>query len=185
MLVAAKLRRMGIEGQKLLDLGCGNGRDTVYLNKRTGSCFVGLDACPAAVEAAKTLAEHHDVNCNFIRADACAAADIYAGVQGVYSRFFFHSISCSVQHDILELLQANLREPACLYIEVRAASKAAAGHVETNDGHYRRLIHAETFFEELHVAGFDVVWTECGRGLARFGNDDPVILRIHAVRRKK
>jgi len=40
-------------GQRVLDLGCGNGRISEYLSDRTGALFTGLDYIPEAIDQAR------------------------------------------------------------------------------------------------------------------------------------
>ena len=55
-------------------------------------------------------------------------------------------------------------------------------HTERVDGHYRRFIILEEFKQRLIQAGFTVTKTIESNGLAKFGKDDPVVIRIHAIK---
>ncbi len=52
----------------VLDLGCGEGRDSIFLAKH-GFTVVGVDVSPAALSVARSLAEQARVRCDFLERD--------------------------------------------------------------------------------------------------------------------
>jgi len=58
-----------VEGKKILDLGCGLGKMSVYLSKQ-GAEVTGIDIGDKLIESAKRLAVHNQVNCKFVIADS-------------------------------------------------------------------------------------------------------------------
>ena len=55
-------------------------------------------------------------------------------------------------------------------------------HTERVEGHYRRFIILEEFKLRLVEAGFKVIETIESNGLAKFGEEDPVVLRVNAIK---
>ena len=55
-------------------------------------------------------------------------------------------------------------------------------HTERVDGHYRRFIILEEIQQRLSNAGFKVTESHEKNGLAKFGDDDPVVIRLKAVK---
>ena len=55
-------------------------------------------------------------------------------------------------------------------------------HAERVDGHYRRFIILEEFKQRLGQVGFQVIEAIESNGLALFGEEDPVVIRVHAVK---
>ena len=49
-----------------------------------------------------------------------------------------------------------------------------------HDGHYRRFIRLDELAAELEAAGFEIEEAIEKRGLAVFGTDDPVVVRVLA-----
>jgi hypothetical protein len=54
---------------------------------------------------------------------------------------------------------------------------------ERKTDHYRRFVDFSTFCDKVTTLGFSLDYTIEKRGLARFGNDDPVVGRIVAVKK--
>lgn len=51
--IEALLSLLGIkDGDRVLDLGCGNGHITEYMQKRTNAWFSGIDVSPVAIARA-------------------------------------------------------------------------------------------------------------------------------------
>ena len=55
-------------------------------------------------------------------------------------------------------------------------------HTERVDGHYRRFIILEEFEQRLIQAGFEVIEIIEGKGLAKFDVEDPVVIRVKAIK---
>ena len=55
-------------------------------------------------------------------------------------------------------------------------------HTERVDGHYRRFVILEEFKQRLVQVGFEVVKTIESNGLAKFKEEDPVIIRVNAIK---
>ena len=55
-------------------------------------------------------------------------------------------------------------------------------NTERIEGHYRRFIILEEFKQRLVQVGFKIMQSIESDGLAKFGEDDPVVIRIHAIK---
>jgi hypothetical protein len=55
-------------------------------------------------------------------------------------------------------------------------------HTERVDGHYRRFIILEEFKQRLIQVGFRITKTIESNGLAKFEEEDPIIIRISAIK---
>jgi len=95
-----------------------------------------------------------------------------------------------VEEDVF-LTEASRRLPpgGALHIECRSINDPLArkGEVISKNerifGHYRRFIIAEELRASLETLGFETEYIEEDDGVARLGDDDPVVLRICASRR--
>lgn len=64
-----KLRLLGnVKGKKILEIGCGGGKDSITLAKQGAIC-TGLDISKNQIKYAKTLAKKNKVNVKFIKQD--------------------------------------------------------------------------------------------------------------------
>lgn len=164
---------------RVLDLGCGNGRDTVHLASG-GHSLIGIDRSQDAISLARAFAAYRDIPCRFKQGDFTALGDLPRWATAAYSRFSLHSVPAKVQEVLLQQLAMNMQPPGLLLIEARSAPAGAAGHIETHDGHYRRLLHGATLQRELEETGFHIVHLEQVTG-EPFGGDCPDVLRVAAV----
>ena len=144
---------------KVLELGCGNGRDAYYLSRHCES-VVGIDANNKPddvlnVSFQQSLVEKVDIG----------VADV------VYARFFLHSVPQEVEEIILK------RCAGMLLAEFRSDR----GVSPSND-HYRRLINFHKFLNRLYDNGFQVVFATETNGLAVFGDEDPIVIRVVATK---
>lgn len=86
-LVVARLRRPSCGASasqpplRLLDVGCGYGRDSRYLANELGCSVVGIDPSPAAVRAART-ARTHAPRVEYVAGDAASFARLEDQQQG-------------------------------------------------------------------------------------------------------
>jgi trans-aconitate methyltransferase len=169
---------------RVLDIGCGNGRDTEFL-ARFSKEAIGIDSCREALQQATAERVLHNVTLEEIDATSPAAAIIYAKCNVAYLRFFLHAIDDKTQATLLKLLADFLQPPALLFIQarsVRDANSAAVYHRETYDGHYRRLLYMPSLHQELEDAGFVVDHAHESRE-ARYGLENPLTIRVDAHRR--
>lgn len=184
---AKDLESRKTHGKQIVDLGCGSGQDTVFLAQHTDNNVVGLDRSVRAIKKARVLAEEASSACRFVHGCVFEQMDLFEQVSVVYARFFFHTLTPDEQIRLLGVLYANLPSDATLYIEVRSTKELfedATAHVETHDGHYRCIIHTDTFCQTFQMCGFSILDLQESRGFALFEKEDPVILRVVVVRAK-
>ena len=152
---------------KILDAGCGNGRDAYMLStlyKVTG------------VDSSSYIPEPRE-NCNFLMDDFCIHnKDEY---DLIYSRFTFHSIT-NEQHKTF--LKSINNKGTILCIECRSDKDKDADKVHGID-HYRNYVN-KNYLENLLIStGYVVEYIEEKDGLAAYKGEDPVCIRI--IARKK
>lgn len=79
---------------RALDIGCGTGRDSVYLAQQ-GWTVTGVDCVPQALDAARRRAESSGVDVNWVRGDVTRlqALGIGDGYQLLVDRGCFHGLT--------------------------------------------------------------------------------------------
>lgn len=173
-------------GRRMIELGCGNGRDAVYFASR-GLDVVALDTSKTAIaELRKKNVRNAEFQCrDFISAEAHP----FQQYDYAYSRFTLHAVSQSQERTLLKNLQGSLRIGGKLFIEVRSVNDPLYGkgrQIERNaffyDNHYRRFIVMEELTDLLEKLGFRIEYAQERTGFSPYANDDPPVIRIVAVK---
>jgi bifunctional enzyme CysN/CysC len=177
-------RRLMQPGERLLELGCGNGRDAVYFDGE-GLRVTAIDKSAEAIEACRANAPGREIV--YLCADA---AEVAGRVDGrfdvVYSRFSLHAMTRIEEEGALQASHALLVTGGKLLVECRSINDPLSreGDVlsptERIAGHYRRFIVLEELRQKLQRIGFVIDEAVESTGLARHGDEDPVVIRIAA-----
>lgn len=173
-------------GKRMVELGCGNGRDAVFFAGRE----LQVTALDMSREAIAQLRSRNIANAEFLCGDFVNSnvhqPDSY---DYAYSRFTIHSINRNQEQVLLNNLFRGLRTNGKLFIEVRGVNDPLFGkgrQVERNayfyDNHYRRFIVLDELVESLEQRGFRVEYAQERTGFAPYGNDDPPVIRIVAAK---
>lgn len=181
------VKRIGNQsGKKLIDLGCGNGRDSVFFNEQ-GLCVTAIDSAESTIEALKK--ENGD-KIIFLCGDFTKKENLLEeNYDYVYSRFTIHAITEDNQKELLKNVYDALRPKGEFFIEVRSINDEIFGKGEKRsdreyiyEGHYRRFIKKSELVQQLQQVGFTILSEEEKRGFAPFGNQDPMVIRIVAAK---
>jgi len=153
----------------ILDAGCGNGRDTYALAKHAQQ-ITGVDSCgflPSTGCATHICFKLDDfTNC---------AKDDY---NIIYSRFTFHSIDNEQQNIFLDSIQ---KAGTILCIETRS-DKGKDEKRLTGDAHYRNFTNIDRLQTQLEEYQFKVVYISEGRNVAVYKEENPVCIRVIAIK---
>lgn len=183
----AELVRNKITSQSnILEVGCGHGRDAVYF-QRAGHIVTALDASIAAIERCQDKYIMHEVD--FVCGTLDGIKDhLLAKYDIVYSRFCLHAMTTGEECEFLAASYRLLKDSGRLFLECRSINDPLArkGEIlsptERIFGHYRRFIVLDELREKISQQGFAIVNAEESSGLAVLGDDDPVVIRIEAVK---
>lgn len=156
------------KGDKLLDICCGNGRDSVYFKNQGLDVYSfdinGIDE-PVTFKAVNLL----DRRLNFTYG--------YLQFNAVYCRFVLHAIPEELEDYVLVNANNVLLKDGLLFIEVRSDKGVISNKINT---HYRRLINREVLKQKLENLNFSCLSVEEKQGLSIHNNEDPVLIRIVA-----
>jgi SAM-dependent methyltransferase len=170
----------------ILDLGCGNGRDSFFF-AHYGIRTVGVDESEGALELCRSrLADSRTANLEFHQgsvADPGFSETLKPWLAGTqerpavaYGRFFLHAISETEEAAFLAASAALLRgQNASLALEFRTLRDAAQAKVTAE--HYRRFVDPASFIGRAHAAGFRVAYYAEGFGYAKHKADDAHVAR--------
>jgi len=184
----------------LVELGCGNGRDALYFAQSGIGHIVGIDLAHSSIAQLIEAVEHDDAeglaqHVRFLEADfsmlpsrPSEAPLSVSRVSVVYSRFTLHAIDAAAQSRALRWAYGALEDGGLLAIEARSVLGSLYGKGTPVQGerdafvhgHYRRFLRREDLVEELRVIGFSIAQEDERSGVAVFGDDDPVVIRVFA-----
>ena len=175
-------------GRTLVDLGCGNGRDALYFAS-LGLSVIAIDLSDTAIQ---TLRERGGDNPRFLCGDFInAPIHRPASYDYAYSRFTIHAINQQQERMLLLAMHRAIKPGGKFFIEVRGVHDPLYGRGQPQEknaffynNHYRRFIVMEELTASLQEAGFRVEYAQERTGFAPYGNDDPPVIRIVAIRKE-
>ena len=170
------------KGMSMYELGCGNGRDSVFFAKN-GLEVIAFDQCVSEITHLNKSCK--DLSVAFESGDFTALGK-RKEVDSIYSRFTLHSVSEKLEKDTLDWAFKTLKPKGILLIEIRSVLDELYGKGEalsTNEfmtSHYRRFVEFDPFVQRIKNAGFSIIYKVQSRGLAPYKSEDPVVIRVIA-----
>lgn len=168
----------------ILDLGCGNGRDSIFFSNN-GLYTTAIDISKSEINYLQKTYDNSKLS--FICKDFFKIYDVTDKFDYVYSRFSLHSVKCKTENIVLGWIKTHLSKNGLIFIEVRSIKdiKYNEGIKISNkenfaDNHYRRYFSKNSFIKKLIKYSLKVIYINEGRGLAPYKNEDPIVLRIVA-----
>lgn len=137
----------------LIDLGCGNYRDTNYF------LFQGIDA----IGIDEVYGEVDKVE-NYIKE--------FKSSKNVYARFFWHAVSRETQLAILKWTKH--------YIFIEARTTDDKHRPKVFKKHERNFVDVAQLVKDLKDNGFQIIKLEEGTGFSKFKGEDPFLVRCIA-----
>lgn len=169
-------------GLSILEVGCGNGRDSFYFGRK-GFKVAGIDLSAQAIENCE--AYKGDIDAEFHVGRLSDLSFLQDGqFDAVYSRFVLHAMPLAEEIETLTAAYKSLKPTGRLFIECRSINDPMArlGEVisptERIHGHYRRFIVLSELLQRLKAIGFEVTHSVESRGLATHNDDDPMVIRV-------
>ena len=172
----------------LVELGCGNGRDSLYFASRQHS-VCAVDLSHEAVKSCSGTAEKMGLDAaQFMQADLSKHSDLQrlfktaraatkTGAVVCYSRFVMHSVNDEQENLFLTSLSKLMTPGEKIYFEFR--SKEDAELAKTFGGHYRRFVDTDAFINaQTKTHGFKLEYSITGRGMAKYKSEDPYVSRL-------
>lgn len=177
----------GLEGGKsILDLGCGNGRYSIYFLS-LGLMTTGIDASDIAIQRLSDITSNNS-NAKFLCGDFVTSEEVYSTQYDyIYSRFTLHAITAIQERELLMNARKALIPGGKIFIEARTIHDDIFGKGEETarntfiyDDHFRRFIDPDELAEEMRLIGYEILSLEEGRGFSKTSHSDPVLLRLTA-----
>jgi len=172
----------------ILEFGCGNGRDAFYFSK--AHRVTAIDESVVVVEANQTRAMQEGIlSIDFLHgAFGAEIAGLPSEVDAVYARFVMHAMPEDAETRALSESWRLLKNNGKLFLEFRTINDplmAKGEHLNETEritDHYRRFIDFKKFCAKLADIGFYLEYSVEKQGLAAYGNDDPIVGRVVAIK---
>ena len=160
---------LNLPADSVVDLGCGNGRDTKMLAEKYMT--IGIDKNFELEKVIREMVKEQKKDkklIGIIADDFNNFLPIIKTAGIVYSRFFLHSIS---NEEILKIL-ANTKKYFC------AEARAFGDVPKLYPGHERNFIDTGWLISNAVAMGFEVIYFYEDTGLAKYNGEDPLVARI-------
>lgn len=186
-LFAQEVGGMLVKSKNILELGCGNGRDSIYFLS-LGLNVTAIDSSDGVIAQLKQ--KYEEDNIYFICDDFVSSSAIFSGQYDyVYSRFTLHAINEGQETEVLHNVHKVLKKNGLFFIEVRSVNDELCGKGEKIsensfifNGHFRRFVKMEELVDKMKMIGFEIVSAVEQRGFAPYQGSNPPIIRIIARR---
>jgi len=174
----------------VFEVGCGNGRDALYMARR-GLRVLASDPSHMALAEVRSYMQRETFphRPRLVGRPMETLDDRRAGeLDAVYMRFVLHAVTPEVASAGLRWASRNLRAGGRLFVEARSVRGSLYGQGQPagrdafiQDGHYRRFIRLDELREEIVEIGYRVDGLSEADGVAVHGTDDPVVIRLFAT----
>ncbi len=168
----------------VIDIGCGNGRDSFFFAAHKKS-VIGLDASAEAIRTCQQMNRVTTVDkLKFIRADIRGLTEtVFPLVESdsapilLYSRFLIHAVSAAQQEQLLASAATLLHRFSGVFaVEFRTKRDI---HLKKHTAeHYRRYVDPHEFREQCVANDLAVSYFVEGTGFAKFKGDDAHVARF-------
>ncbi len=174
-------------GSYIIDIGCGNGRDSLFFSSLEHN-VCGIDKSEEAINFCNALTSSKSLKAQFLNSDINNAKifpnilNNFCDLKNVqeiifYSRFFLHTITEENQHKLLlNIKEISKIKKVSTFFEFRT-EKDSNLPKETKE-HYRRYIEPFSFINKAVLIGYSVEYFIEGFGFAKYRNDDAHVARI-------
>ena len=169
--------------KNLVDIGCGNGRDSVFFNKKKLD-VLGIDISTSAIKKNSLRSNKKLRFKNF---------DVEKDIMSkkfdlIYSRFFIHAINEKAENNLLKLIKKIKKKGTLIFLEFRNHKdrifnvkklKKDNEIIEFEKGHYRRIIDPKKFKEKfVKNLKCEIIYHKSSKNLSIVKNDNPHLTRI-------
>lgn len=167
----------------LIDLGCGNGRDSLYFLINQNILTYGVDQSEAAIKS--IIESDSALHKNFFNFDLTIESswiDLFSKIPRgskrliFYSRFFNHSLTEEEENTLIKMLMKYSKSGDKCYFEFRVDEDKSRTHIFGE--HFRRFQSSTAFIEKFSHTPFELEYFIEGRGMAKFKSEDPFVGRF-------
>ena len=165
------------KNQTLIDIGCGDGRDSVYFGAKN-ILTTGVDVSSNAIKNNKRL-EHRYLKFKILNIERIQ--DYQKEYDHAYCRFLFHAIDEQIENKLLQWLKDNISKK--IFVETRIKDSTIADIEQT---HYRRYFSESSFVKKINDIGLNITYSKISKDFSKYKTiynvndlkDNPLLLRL-------
>tara|TARA_B110000967_G_scaffold197552_1_gene229439 strand:+ start:42 stop:674 length:633 start_codon:yes stop_codon:yes gene_type:complete len=168
---------------KILDIGCGNGRDSFFFNQK-GYNVTGIDISQKAIQK---NSKNKNKNIVFKKFDV-GKNKVIGKFEIIYCRFFLHTVDHLLEKKLINLIKRSKKKKTIIFFEFRNFKDRIFGKFKASDhnkviefekGHFRRIIDPKvfknTFMKETKAK---IIYEKSGINLSVVKKDNPNLSRM-------
>ena len=171
------------KNSKILDIGCGNGRDAYYFNKK-GFEVTGIDISQKAI---KKNSQIKIKNLVFKKFDV-GKDKLKSKFEIIYCRFFVHTLDELQENKLINIIKQVKKKDTLVFFEFRNYKDKIFGNFKAKDhnkiiefekGHIRRIINPKLFKEKfITKTKSKIIYEKSGINLSVVKKDNPNLSRM-------
>lgn len=158
----------------ILDIGCGNGRDSIFFSKQGFRVF----AFDQSENSINLLKNKYTTNPSFSVADIDKFDFSDYNINIAYARFLLHAISESTFEKLFDNIFDLLPRGGIFATESRSDRTPISEVGHTFEPHFRRLINFEELLSFSTFKKFKILYSTEEKGLSAYQDEDPHIIRL-------
>ena len=171
------------KNSKIIDIGCGNGRDSFFFSKND----LKVTAIDISKSAIKNNSLKSNKNLKFLKFDI-EKNTMSKKFDVIYCRFFIHAISEKNEDKLIAFIKKIKKRNTLAFFEFRNhkdkifQKKKIRKHndvIEFEKGHFRRIIDPKKFIKKVsNKIKLKVIYKKSAKNLSIVKNDNPNLSRI-------
>ncbi len=172
------------EIRTVVDIGCGNGRDSFFFAAHIKR-VLGFDGSEAAIEACEQRKAALGIShLSFVNSDVSNLAETIAPLLAnesppimLYSRFLLHSLTADQEEILIHNVRSILRKTSGIFIAEFRTVKDSDLRKETAP-HFRRFVNPSEFLGRCRQHSLQPTYFVEGTGFAKYRRDDAHVARV-------
>lgn len=173
------------KNNKVLEIGCGNGRDSFLFSKKAKK-IIALDKSKTAIKINLLVSRKFKKKIIFLNEDFIKIYKIKRiEFDILYARFFLHTINYKQENELFKLINfLKKKHKFIVGLEFRTSKDALikkGKYINKNTrftDHYRRFINVPKFLKKIKKNNFKILYIKQGINLSKTENENPNLCRL-------